>query len=392
MNVRWWRHAWPGLLATLNGVGLNRFAYTPLIPFMIAAGVVSASGAAYLGAANVMGYLAGAAVAAPLALRMGMATTIRVNFVLTILALAACIVPGGFWWYFPWRFLSGAAGAVLMVLAPSFLLADVPADERGRSGGVIYTGVGAGIALSSLVVPVLAQISLTWAWAALALGALATTVATWPRWRGSGPILAGRGARVRLGLPARLVALAFGMDGIGFIPHMLFWVDYIARTLGLGTTAGATQWLIFGLGAAAGPAIGGAIGDKIGLGRALILVFALKALAVVLPTFGTTMPLLAVSSVIAGAFTPGIAALSAARLTELVAPADQTRAWGLATLVFGVFQAGGAYAMSWGFDRLGSYVPLYAIGAAFEALGAIFAFAALILGNRARPLARNRQS
>src|SRR5690348_2069804 len=89
-----WRHAWPGLLATLNGVGLSRFAYTPLVPFMIAAGMVTESGAAYLGAANLAGYLIGAAAAAPLAARIGLGRTIRACFAASVLGLGACILPG----------------------------------------------------------------------------------------------------------------------------------------------------------------------------------------------------------------------------------------------------------------------------------------------------------
>ncbi len=104
---------------------------------MIAAGVVSDTGAAYLGAANLAGYLAGAALAAPVAARLGFSITTRGCFCLSALALAACVLPGHFWWYFPWRLIAGAAGAVLMVLAPSFLLVQVAPGDRGRSGGVI---------------------------------------------------------------------------------------------------------------------------------------------------------------------------------------------------------------------------------------------------------------
>jgi predicted MFS family arabinose efflux permease len=378
--MRWWRHSWPGLLATLNGVGLCRFAYTPLIPFLIAAGVVSDSGAAYLGAANLAGYLVGAASAAPLAATIGIARAIRACFVLSIVGLALCLWPGGFWWYLPWRFLAGGAGAALMVLAPSSLLASVPAGERGRHGGVIYGGVGAGIALSSLLVPVFAAHGLTAVWAALAFGALLTAVLTWRRWQG-GVIIAAAltpRRRPRLGAAAWLVALAFGMDGIGFVPHNLFWVDYIARSLARGTATGAAQWLLLGIGAALGPAVAGRIGDAIGLGRALILAFIVKSAVVLLPSIATAIPFLTVSSLVTGALTPGIAALCAARITGLVPPEAQTRAWGFGTLIFGLFQALGAYAMAFAYSRLHSYVPLYAAGAGFEALGAVFALAALL--------------
>ena len=379
-----WRHAWPGLLATLNGVGLSRFAYTPLVPFLISAGVVTETGAAYLGAANLAGYLSGAAAAASLGARVGLGRVIRAAFALSVLALAACLWPGGFWWYAPWRFIVGVTGAVLMVLAPSFLLADMPAAARGRSGGVIYTGVGIGIALSSLVVPTLAATSLASAWAALAAGALLTALATWPRWRGGIAVSSAHVPLRRLGVPAVFVALAFGMDGIGFIPHMLFWVDYVARSLGLGTTVGATQWLIFGLGALLGPWLGGVVGDRIGIGRALVLAFALKSASVLLPALSAALPVLTISSLITGALTPGIAALSAARMTELIEPGRQIRAWGFATLVFGFFQAAGGYGMAYAYDAWRSYVPLYVAGAGFEAAGALFAGAALLLTTRAK--------
>ena len=380
--MRGWRESWPGLLATLNGVGLCRFAYTPLIPFLIGAGVVSESGAAYLGAANLAGYLAGAAGAAPLAALLGMGRAIRTSFVLSILGLGLCLLPGGFWWLLPWRFLAGGAGAALMVLAPSALLGRVAEGERGRHSGIIYAGVGAGIALSSLLVPPIAARSLTDVWGALALGAVLTALLTWRRWRAGVVVAPLLGKRPPLGAAAWLVALAFGMDGIGFVPHNLFWVDYIARSLGRGTAFGAAQWLLLGLGAAFGPALAGRIGDGIGLGEALILAFAIKSLAVMLPGFAVSFPFLSLSSLVTGALTPGIAALCAARMTSLVAPSAQTRAWGFGTLVFGLFQAVGAYLMAFAYSRLHSYVPLYYAGAGFEALGAIFAFLALIFAQK----------
>ena len=383
-----WRHAWPGLLATLTAVGLSRFAYTPLVPFLITAGVVTDAGAAYLGAANLAGYLSGAAAAASVGARIGLGRAIRTAFALSVIALAACIWPGGFWWYAPWRFIVGVTGAILMVLAPSFLLAEMPATDRGRSGGVIYTGVGLGIALSSLLVPILAGRSLASAWAALTAGALLTALATWSRWRGGIAISPAHVPLRQLGVPALFVALAFGMDGIGFIPHMLFWVDYVARSLALGTAVGAMQWLIFGIGALLGPWLGGVVGDRIGIGRALALAFALKSASVLLPALSAALPLLTISSLVTGALTPGIAALSAARMTELVEPGRQLRAWGLATLVFGFFQAAGAYGMAYAYDVWHSYVPLYIAGAGFEAVGALFAAAALLLTARAKAAIR----
>ena len=58
-----WRATLSGLSATLVGIGLARFAYTPLIPALIAARWFDPAQAVYLGAANLAGYLAGALLA-----------------------------------------------------------------------------------------------------------------------------------------------------------------------------------------------------------------------------------------------------------------------------------------------------------------------------------------
>src|SRR5687768_8252280 len=70
--------------ASLVGIGLARFAYTPLIPPLIEEGWFAASSAHYLGAANLAGYLAGALAGAPLARRQSVGRLIR-----TLMALAA---------------------------------------------------------------------------------------------------------------------------------------------------------------------------------------------------------------------------------------------------------------------------------------------------------------
>src|SRR5260221_1359364 len=114
---RGWRAAWPGLCATLVGVGIGRFSYTPLIPFLIADGVLSETEAAYLGAASVLGYLLGASVAARTASRIGMAKSVRLPFLLAALSLVACVPQLGFWWFLPWRLFIRIAVAILLVLA-----------------------------------------------------------------------------------------------------------------------------------------------------------------------------------------------------------------------------------------------------------------------------------
>jgi predicted MFS family arabinose efflux permease len=389
---RSWRAAWPGLCATLVGVGIGRFAYTPLIPFLIGSGILSETEAAYLGAGGVLGYLIGACLAARIAARFGMTVAVRAAFVLATLSLLACVPQLGFWWFLPWRLLSGIAGAVLMVLGPSLMLIRTVASERGRAGGLTYTGVGIGTVIGSLLIAPLAARSPSYAWAAVALVAGLATAASWPAWRGHpaagaspraapGVALA-RPAPGRLGLPLLCLIGAFAADGAGFVPHTIFWVDFLTRELALGAGAGSFNWLLFGVGAIFGPFAAGLLGDRFGLAAALIIVFATKAIAVALPTVTAAPFLLGLSSLVVGALSPGIASLLSARVSQIVEPARQAPVWALATLLFSLTQAGSAYAMSFAFAHTGSYLPLYGAGAVIEAIGMIFCIAAFVARSR----------
>jgi len=130
-----WRYATAGLSASLVGLGLARFSYTPLIPALIAAKWFSASDVVYLGAANLAGYLAGALAARAVADRIGAVHALRAMMLLATLSFFASSAPVSFTWFFAWRFLSGLTGGIIMVLAASAVLPHTSPAKRGIVGG-----------------------------------------------------------------------------------------------------------------------------------------------------------------------------------------------------------------------------------------------------------------
>src|ERR1700709_2115367 len=98
-----WRVVSGAMTAVLVGIGLARFAYSPLLPVLIAQGWFKPGAAAYLGAANLLGYLAGAGAARHLARRLGTRPVLRGAMLLAAMSLAACSVPLPFGWVFGWR-------------------------------------------------------------------------------------------------------------------------------------------------------------------------------------------------------------------------------------------------------------------------------------------------
>lgn len=357
-----------GLAATLVGVGLARFAYAPLITPMVEQGWFTATQTAWLGAANLLGYLIGALAGAPLVRRFGGGRVIQWNLVLTTAALAACLWPAPFAWFALWRGLAGASGAVLMVVAVSEALGRSPARHRPAVAAVVFSGIGIGVAFSGIVVPGMAAAHPAMGWAVLAgvaLLASALSLRVWhgrgacaddigqpagtPRWRPGSET--GRGAVL-------LLTACYCLVAVGYIPHTVFWVDYLARELGLGLARAGDYWTLFGLGALLGALLAGAAARRFGFAIALAGTLALMGLATLLPSLWPFGPVLFASSLFMGATTPGMVALVSGRLGELCPPGRQTRLWGRMTAAFAVTQAAGAWLHSALFAATGSYRPL----------------------------------
>ncbi len=388
-SVRVIRATVAAMCAVFVGIGLLRFSYTPLIPALIGAGWFAPGAAAYLGAANLAGYLAGALLGRRLAAWAGTVTVLRGAMVAAVVSLLACAWPSSFLWFFVWRLVSGIVGGVLMVLAAPSVLPHLPPARRGIAGGAIFAGVGLGVAASGTLVPALIRWNLTAAW--LGLGGLALVLTTlawggWPRACRAGPAPAVAHVTRSAWQPA-LAALyvAYGLNAVGLVPHMVFLVDFIARGLGQGLDAGAGYWVLFGASAVAGPILAGHLGDRIGFGMAMRLALVVQAATIGLLAVTATSATLIVSTMVAGALAPGIVPLALGRIHELL-PHDgqaQAAAWSLCTVAFALGQAAAAYGFSFIFAEFGDYEALFALGAA----ALVVALAIDIAGARLRSVA-----
>jgi predicted MFS family arabinose efflux permease len=378
-----WRFTLAGLCASLVGIGLARFAYTPLIPAIAGAHWFSASNAAYLGAANLLGYLVGAVVANLTAKRVPVRVILRSMMALATIAFFACSRPAPFAWFFVWRVLSGIAGGALMVLTAPMILPHIPPSKRAISSGAIFTGIGLGIAASGTLVPLLLRAGLSQSWLGLGAVSLLLTCIAWNSWPETEPAHTSQThAEHPVHIDRRVVALFFeyALNAVGLVPHMLFLVDFVARGLNEGINIGAEFWVLFGLGAMVGPILTGHLADRIGHRRALPLAYLLQAFAISLPALGFRSGWLILSSLIVGAFTPGIVPLVLGRIQELLIhqPSTHRRNWTRATVGFAISQALSAYGMSFLFARTRDYNLLFKIGS----VAMIIALATNLLASR----------
>jgi predicted MFS family arabinose efflux permease len=139
----------------------------------------------------------------------------------------------------------------------------------------------------------------------------------------------------------------------------------------MGTHTAALFWIVYGLGATAGPMLYGILGDRLGLGTATRLAFVVQIAAAAALVLAHGLAGLLAATFVIGTYPPGIVPLTLGRI-RLTLPHDvpaQGAAWSRATTVFALFQALAGYGYSWLFAATGGdhRVPML-VGAAALAL------------------------
>ncbi|WP_456866745.1 YbfB/YjiJ family MFS transporter [Galbibacter sp. BG1] len=370
-------YSFTGLAALLVGIGIGRFGYPPLIPEIINQKWFTIAQADYLGAANLTGYIIGSMIATLLNRYIPSVTLIRVMLLFTAITFLGCSFQLSFLLYFTLRVIAGITGGVLMVLTAPTLFKYTSNDKKGLVGGLVFSGVGIGIALSGTIIPLLVDKGLSITWFAYAITAIVLISVTWNGWpNGSNEkhkitsLTYGSDSRV-WNKTIILLIVSYASNAVGFVPHTVFWVDFISRGLKLGIGKGTQLWVLLGIAAALGPLLTGYIADKIGFAKSIRISLLIKAIGVILPLMSTSIWSLAASSVFVGSLALGISSLAAGRTGELVSQSHQKKVWSYMTVTYSVAHALTAYVLTYLFSRYGSYTMLFTIGAISLIIGSI---------------------
>lgn len=225
-----------GLAALAVAMGIGRFAFTPVLPLMQAEGTLSLAEGGWLAAANYAGYLAGALTATRLSGRLA----IRAGLAAIALSTLAMGLGGSFVAWLALRAAAGVASAWVLIHVSAHCL-----EHLGvRLHGVVFAGVGIGIALAGLACLPSTDPDAAW----LALGALALASAS-ALWRSFAGIALVRGNDAPSHGHSWLLTLCYGAFGFGYIVPATF-LPAMARDL-LGDAAlFGWVWPVFGAAAA----------------------------------------------------------------------------------------------------------------------------------------------
>lgn len=133
-------------LAVAMGVG--RFAFTPLFPLMVRDGLLDSDAGALLAAGNYLGYLLGALLATRIKLKS--ATLLAIGLISTVAVTAAVGWTSSLASWTILRFMAGVLSAWTLVATSAWGLGWLASFGRPHLAGLIFAGVGLGIAAAGM--------------------------------------------------------------------------------------------------------------------------------------------------------------------------------------------------------------------------------------------------
>ncbi len=230
-----------GLVALAVAMGIGRFAFTPIMPMMEADAGLTLRAASWLAAANYLGYLIGALWAA----RLTLTQAVRGGLLLIAAVTFAMGLTHGLALQLVLRLAAGVASAWVLVHVSAWALDRLLALGRADGNGIVYAGVGVGVAVAGLVV--MATMHMRWdsdrTWQVFGVLSLLVTLALWRSFRNGGARLreATDAPRPRISWTPdkRRLMWCYGALGFGYIIPATYLPDMAHRYI--------TDPLVFGL-------------------------------------------------------------------------------------------------------------------------------------------------
>jgi MFS family permease len=378
-------------IALAVAMGIGRFAFTPLLPLMVRDGSLAQSTGAWLAASNYLGYLAGALTAS----RLGLSppALMRASLAGIVLATAAMGVLDGLAVWMVLRFVAGVFSAWALVSTSAWALQHLALAGRTDLSGMVYAGVGLGIALAGLfcLAAALPGVRASQLW--LQLGILAALAVAVPSLLLNRP-LAVSAAPGLMPSPARApgpstgLVICYGVLGFGYILPATF-LPALAREVVDDPAIFGLAWPVFGIAAALSTIIAARYFGQANRLRVWAASHVLMAAGVALPSLWLTPMTIAISALLVGS-TFMVVTMIGMQEARARAPGNPTALLGLMTAAFAIGQLAGPI-VSGVLDLLpGGHRA--ALGLALQIAAFGLAVSAAYLWRQSRPAGRKRET
>lgn len=308
-----------GILFLVVAMGISRFAFTPILPFMREDEGISLQVGGWLASSNYIGYFVGALGAGFIYKKKK--SILMANVLMNVLSIIVMGLTHSFTLWLLLRFIAGATGGVIFVLTSSIVMDYLATHLLSRWSGFLFSGIGLGIAISGLVVPYVESF-VSWEGTWIGLGALSVLflITTLILWR---HITVQDGEKVEKSTDTTIwqgfmpwLILAYGLEGLGYIITGTFLVDIIYNIEGLRPYAGYS-WVVAGIAAVPSAPLWVALMNKLSPVKAMSIAYILQVIGIVLPVFSQTAWSVFLSAFLFGMTFVGLVSMSTGYARQL---------------------------------------------------------------------------
>ena len=238
-----------GIAALTIAVGIGRFSYTPILPYMISELKLTTTDAGLIASSNYLGYLLGSLIPIFPQFPKNIRSIFIYSIFISIISLFAMGLTNTFEIFILIRFIHGVFSAFVLILGTSLIVSHVQKEGKLFLGTAHFSGVGLGMALSAIVVSYLGFLNFKWDELWFSIGILAIILSF--QIIKFTPI---QKAEVKYNLKSKyktnlgfsLITISYGLYGFGYVAFGTFISTMSRLTPGLEKTE-PFVWLVVGI-------------------------------------------------------------------------------------------------------------------------------------------------
>ena len=238
-----------GIAALTIAVGIGRFSYTPILPYMISELNLTTTDAGLIASSNYLGYLLGSLIPIFPQFPKNIRSIFIYSIFISIISLFAMGLTNTFEVFILIRFVHGVFSAFVLILGTSLIVSHVQKKGKIFLGTAHFSGVGLGMALSAIVVSYLGFLNFKWDELWFSIGILAIILSF--QIIKFTPI---QKAEVKYNLKSKhktnlgfsLITISYGLYGFGYVAFGTFISTMSRLTPGLEKTE-PYVWFVVGV-------------------------------------------------------------------------------------------------------------------------------------------------
>ncbi len=331
-----------GILAIIVGIGVARFAFTSLLPFMLE-DFLSLTHAGVLASFNFTGYLFGALFSVFIKDINTKVKYFRVGMVLSIFTTLILATTTNETLWLVSRVVAGFGSAMVLIVGGALVMVKLNFEDKTKAMGIHFSGIGFAIAVSELISQTVLKNG-TWADAWLVLSLFAFIVSFYAIYILSfDKVLKKEAVKHTLSKSiftpyVILLILAYFTEGVGFVVQGTFLPDIINSLEGL-KGYGNLGWLIVGIAGIPSSILWMRLAHNYGSVNVIIIAMALQIVGILIPAFSTNITLNLLSGALYGSTFIGLVALFL-NLGGQLAGKNPVVLMGSMTAAYGIGQVG----------------------------------------------------